>query len=174
MDEAFAAGATPVVLAYALGKGQEVLWHLTRRGYHVAVHGAIARMCELHVELGHPFPGPGIWTRYRRGEVGGRAAARRVLLTTPSSRRTAMVTGITPRRVAYLTGWACHPGARHMYRDCDLVLPFSDHADFDELVRTARESGAAKIYTTHGTPRFAAHLRAMGLDAEHLGAGHRE
>ena len=55
--------------------------------------------------------------------------------------------------------------ARH---GCDLVLPLSDHADFDELVRTARESGASKVYTVHGAPRFAAHLRAIGIDAEHL------
>ncbi|MEJ7811782.1 MAG: hypothetical protein WKG32_15325 [Gemmatimonadaceae bacterium] len=163
IDEALAAGATPVVLAYALGKGQEALYHLTRRGYHVAAHGAIARMCDLHVEMGHPFPGPGIWTRYKRGDVTGR-----VLLTTPSTRKTSMVTGLVPRRVTYLTGWAYHPGAHNMYKDCDLVLPFSDHADFDELVRTARESGARKIYTTHGTPGFAGHLRALGLDAEHL------
>jgi Cft2 family RNA processing exonuclease len=165
VDDALSAGATPVVLAYALGKGQEALYHLTRRGYDVAVHGAIARMCELHVELGHHFPGPGVWMRYRRGEVKGR-----VLLTMPSTLRTSMVTGITPRRVVSLTGWALHPGAHTMYRDCDLVLPLSDHADFDELVRTAHEGGARKLFTTHGTPRFAAHLRQLGLDAEHVGS----
>jgi hypothetical protein len=32
VDDALAAGATPVVLAYALGKGQEALWHLLRGG----------------------------------------------------------------------------------------------------------------------------------------------
>ncbi|HVE78862.1 MAG TPA: hypothetical protein VNA89_08375 [Gemmatimonadaceae bacterium] len=163
VDDALAAGATPVVLAYALGKGQEALWHLTRRGYDVMVHGAIANMCRLHVELGFPFPGPGTWTPYRRGEVG-----RRVLLTTPSTRKTAMVQKLAARRVVYLTGWALHPGAHNMYRDCDLVLPLSDHADFDELVHTARESGARKVYTTHGPPSFAQRLRALGLDAEHV------
>ncbi len=57
-----------------------------------------------------------------------------------------------------------------MYGHCDLVLPISDHADFDDLVRTAVESGASKVYTVHGSPVFAAHLRTMGLDAEHLAA----
>ena len=163
IDEAFAEDATPVVLAYALGKGQEALYHLTSAGYDVVLHGAIANMCQLHVELGHPFPGPGIWTRYRRGEIG-----RRVLLTTPSTRKTAMVERLPRKRIVYLTGWAYHPGAHNMYKDCDLVLPLSDHADFDELVRTATESGASKVFTVHGTPRFAAHLRSIGIDAEHL------
>ncbi len=163
VDDALAADAVPVVLAYALGKGQEALFHLTRAGYDVVLHGAIANMCQLHVELGHHFPGPGTWGRYRRGEVG-----RRVLITTPSTRKTAMVASLPKRRVCYLTGWAYHPGAHNIYKDCDLVLPLSDHADFDELVRTARESGARKVFTVHGPASFSGHLRALGIDAEHL------
>lgn len=165
IEETLAMNATPVVLAYALGKAQEALFHLTSRGYDVMVHGAIANMCQLHVELGYPFPGPGRWSRYRRGDIG-----RRVLLTTPSTRKTAMVEKLPAKRVAYLTGWALHPGAHNMYKGCDLVLPLSDHADFDELVRTAQESGARKIYTVHGTPRLAMHLAQLGIDAEHWGS----
>lgn len=163
VDDALAEGATPVLLAYALGKGQEVLWHLTRRGYDVVLHGAIANLCDLHVRLGYDFPGPGTWGRYERGKVG-----RRVLLTTPGTRKTAMVQGLERKRVCHLTGWALHPGAHNMYRDCDLVLPLSDHADFDELVRTAAESGARKVWTVHGPASFAGELRARGIDAEHL------
>lgn len=162
-EESLAAGATPVVLAYALGKGQEALYHLTRHGFDVALHGAIANMCALHERLGHTFPGPGTWTRYERGKVGTR-----VLLTTPGTRKTAMVQKLPKKRIVHLTGWALHPGAFNIYKGCDLVLPLSDHADFTELVRTARESGAKKIYTTHGPPSFAAHLRSLGMDAEHL------
>ena len=161
--DALAAGATPVVLAYALGKGQEALYHLTSASFDVVLHGAIARMCELHEQLGYPFPGPGRWSRYRKGEVG-----ERVLLTTPSTRKTAMVQKLAARRVVYLTGWAYHPGAFNIYKDCDLVLPLSDHADFGELVRTATESGASRIYTVHGPASFSHHLRSIGLNAEHL------
>jgi Cft2 family RNA processing exonuclease len=163
VDEAFDDDAVPVVLAYALGKGQEALWHLTRHGYDVVLHGAIANMCALHERLGHEFPGPGTWGRYERGKVG-----RRVLLTVPNTRKTAMVQGLARKRVCHLTGWALHPGALNMYRDCDLVLPLSDHADFEELVRTARESGARKIWTVHGPASFAGLLRSLGIAAEHL------
>ena len=55
-----------------------------------------------------------------------------------------------------------------MYKDVDLLLPLSDHADYDELVRTARESGAHRIITMHGAPKFAALLREQGFNAEHL------
>lgn len=161
--DALADGAVPVVLGYPLGKGQEALWHLMAAGHEVALHGSVANMTEVHERLGVTFPAAGRWLRYVRGELDGR-----VLLTTPSSRKTPMVERLPRKRVVYLTGWALHPGAHNMYRDCDLVLPLSDHADFDELVRTARESGARKVYTVHGGPRFAAHLRSLGIDAEHL------
>ena len=89
-------------------------------------------------------------------------------MTTPQTRKTAMVQKLPAKRTVYLTGWALHPGAFNIYKDCDLVLPFSDHADYDELVRTATESGASKVYTVHGPATFAARLRDMGIDAEHL------
>ena len=163
VDDALAEGATPVVLAYALGKGQEALWHLVRRGYDVVLHGAVYKMCALHEALGHRFPGPGTWGRYEKGKVG-----RRVLLTVPNTRKSPMVQKLERKRVCHLTGWALHPGAHNIYRDCDLVLPLSDHADFTELVRTARESGARKVWTVHGPASFAGLLRGMGIDAEHL------
>jgi Cft2 family RNA processing exonuclease len=48
------------------------------------------------------------------------------------------------------------------------VLPLSDHADYDELVHLARATGAERIITMHGEPKFAAALRELGLNAEHL------
>lgn len=163
--DALADGAVPVVCAYPFGKGQEALWHLLAAGLDVAVHGQIAALTQLHERLGVHFPSAGRWTAYARGTLEGR-----VLLTTPGSRRSPMVTALPKRRVCLLTGWALHPGAHQLYRDCDLVLPLSDHADFDELVATVRESGARIVYTVHGTATFASHLRGMGIDATHLAA----
>lgn len=162
--DTLAGGGTPVVCAYAFGKAQEVLWHLTRSGCDVVVHGSIAALCRAHEGLGHGFPGPGRWTPYRRG-----AAAGRVLLTTPESRQQPMVTTLPGVRTCVLTGWALHPAAPYRYRDADLLLPFSDHADFDALVATVRESGARTVYTIHGDAAFADRLRGLGHEATHLG-----
>jgi Cft2 family RNA processing exonuclease len=164
IDETLATGRTPVVLAYSFGKGQEALYHLTRRGYDVLVKDPTAAYCDLHVELGYGFPGPGTWERFAPELLPGR-----VVLAPPGWKEDPAA-GIPRARTVQLTGWGCNPRARYMYGYCDLVLPISDHADFDDLVRTAVESGASKIYTVHGSPVFAAHLRSMGLDAEHLAA----
>jgi hypothetical protein len=79
-----------------------------------------------------------------------------------------MITNIERRYVIMLTGWAMHKSAPYMYKGVDLVLPLSDHADYDELVHLARESGAERIITMHGAAKFAEHLRELGLNAEHL------
>ena len=164
IDETLAMGRTPIVLAYSLGKGQESLYHLTRRGYNVLVKEPTAELCDLHVELGYGFPGPGTWERFDSDLLPGR-----VVLATPRWKKDPAA-DIPRARTVQLTGWGCNPRARYMYGHCDLVLPISDHADFDDLVRTAVESGASTIYTVHGSPVFAAHLRSMGLNAEHLAA----
>jgi Cft2 family RNA processing exonuclease len=79
-----------------------------------------------------------------------------------------MITNIERRYLIMLTGWAMNRSAPYMYRGVDLILPLSDHADFDELVHLARASSAQRIITMHGAPKFAAILRELGLNAEHL------
>ncbi|HEX8843963.1 MAG TPA: MBL fold metallo-hydrolase [Pyrinomonadaceae bacterium] len=161
VDRALSDDRVAVVLAYALGKGQEALELLLRRDYRVTLHGSVWNVSEIYRELGVKFSGP--YEKYDREHLRGR-----VLVAPPGCRKQAMITNIERRYVIMLTGWALHKSAPYMYRGVDLVLPLSDHADFDELVHLARASGAERIITMHGAPKFAAHLRELGLNAEHL------
>ena len=70
---------------------------------------------------------------------------------------------IPRRETVALTGWALHDSG-----GADHALPLSDHADFGELVTLAETSGAAVVYVTHGSKRFAAELRRRGIRAEFL------
>jgi putative mRNA 3-end processing factor len=161
IEAAYAAGEVPVVLGYALGKAQEALHLLTGRGYPVMCHGAVHAVCRIYEECGVRFPGP--YTRYVRGQV-----ADNVLLCPPSARKHAMLRALMPVRTILLTGWALHPGAANIYRDVGRVLPLSDHAGYDDLLRYVEESGATTIYTVHGGTKFATDLRARGHDARFL------
>jgi Cft2 family RNA processing exonuclease len=161
VDRALSDARVPVVLAYALGKSQEALELLLRRGYRVTLHGSVWNVAEIYRELGTEFAGA--YERYDREHLKGR-----VLITPPGTRRQPMVQNIERRYLIMLTGWAVGKSAPYMYRDVDLVLPLSDHADFDDLVRLARESQASRIITMHGAKKFAAILREMGFNAEHL------
>ncbi|HEX8472694.1 MAG TPA: MBL fold metallo-hydrolase [Pyrinomonadaceae bacterium] len=160
-DRALSDDRVPVVYAYALGKSQEALEILLRRGYRVTLHGSVWNMSEIYRELGVEFSGE--YEKYDRHNLSGR-----VLITPPSCRKSAMITNIERRYTMMLTGWAMSKSAPYMYKGVDLILPLSDHADFDELVRLARESHAQRIITMHGAPKFAATLRELGLNAEHL------
>jgi Cft2 family RNA processing exonuclease len=162
IDQALTDGKVPIVLAYALGKGQEALELLLRRNYRVSLHGSVWNIAEVYRELGVEFSGS--YEKYDRTQLAGR-----VLIAPPGCRKQPMVTNIERRFVIMLTGWALHKSAPYMYKNVDLVLPLSDHADFDELVQLARESGAERIITMHGAPKFAAILRdEYGMNAEHL------
>ena len=68
---------------------------------------------------------------------------------------------------AVATGWATVFTFRS--KGVDKAFPLSDHADFYDLVRYARESGARQIYTVHGySNELAMHLRKLGLNAKSL------
>ena len=161
VDRAFSDDRVPIMLAYALGKSQEALELLLRRGYRVTLHGSVWNVTEIYRELGVEFSGT--YEKYDREHL-----KNRVLIAPPGCRKQPMVQNIERRYVVMLTGWAMSKSAPYMYKDVDLVLPLSDHADFDDLVRITKESGAQRIITMHGAPNFAAHLRDLGLNAEHL------
>src|SRR5205823_6054183 len=160
-DRALSDDRVPVVLAYALGKSQEALELLLRRDYRVTLHGSVWNVAEIYRECGVKFSGE--YERYDREHLKGR-----VLIAPPGCRRQPMIQNIPRRYLIMLTGWAVSKSAPFMYRGVDLVLPLSDHADFDDLVRLARDSGAQRIITMHGAKKFAAILRDLGLNAEHL------
>jgi Cft2 family RNA processing exonuclease len=161
VDRALSDDRVPVVLAYALGKGQEALELLLRNDYRVTLHGSVWNVAEIYREMGVKFSGP--YEKYDRERLRGR-----VLVAPPGCRKQPMITNIERRFLIMLTGWAMHKSGPYMYRGIDLLLPLSDHADYDELVHLARASGAQRIITMHGPAKFAAALRELGLNAEHL------
>jgi Cft2 family RNA processing exonuclease len=91
----------------------------------------------------------------------------RVLLLPPYLRRSPMLERLPRRRTAFLSGWAIDPETVHRY-GVDEAIPFSDHADFDELLDYVRQAAPSQVLTVHGPPEFAAHLRTLGYRAEHL------
>lgn len=158
--EALAAGETPVFLAYALGKGQEVLAALAQAGIPVAAHGTIWNLCRVYRAFGIAFKGS-----RRLGKSERRRAA---LVVPPRFRNTTEVRAHAPLRIAAVTGW----GRLVLGEGIDRVFPLSDHADYDGLVDIVERVAPGKVYVVHGyAQEFAADLRARGFDAEGV-AGH--
>ena len=163
IDEALAAGEVPVVIGYALGKSQEALALLVERGYRVAVERSILRIAEIYSDFGVAFAGAGAYEPLGSGPCDGT-----VLLVPPSALRRAPVRDLARTRTLYLSGWGMSASARYRY-GVDRVIPFSDHAGYDELLRYVEESGARRVVTLYGRPDFARTLsRELGVEACHL------
>jgi Cft2 family RNA processing exonuclease len=168
--ETLEAGGTPVVVAYALGKAQEVTRILADAGFAVLQHREIGPISEVYesfgVKLGH------------RGVCTGKPEPGHVLVVPPGTChwRPASVAdqhGQDARatrgevRMA-VTGWAID--ARAKYRlGVDHAFPLSDHADYDELLEAVARVQPRQVYCTHGPESFVERLRDAGHDAHVLG-----
>ena len=66
---------------------------------------------------------------------------------------------------AFASGWVRVRGIRRR-RGYDRGFVLSDHADWEGLLRTVRESGARRVLTTHGySEALARYLAGLGLEA---------
>ncbi|HWG90725.1 MAG TPA: MBL fold metallo-hydrolase [Candidatus Thermoplasmatota archaeon] len=158
--EALEDGATPVFLAYGLGKGQEVVKTLGEGGIDVALHGAVRSMCDVYERHGYTFPRA---TPYEKETLEGKA-----LVCPPGSRTNPMVTKLKSYRTAYVSGWASLANRRQQM-DADGLIALSDHADYKGLIDLVEAVSPRKVFTVHGyTEPFAEVLRKRGLDAEPL------
>jgi Cft2 family RNA processing exonuclease len=159
-------GRQPVVLGYSLGKAQEITRVLTSAGIPVTLHGAGYGISQIYQRFGVEL---GDYRRYSFEDFHGPRALdleqRGVLVAPPHVARTAFVSRFkNPCRIV-MTGWAVLKNAPYRY-GVDHALPFSDHADFDELLELIARVQPRKIFTHHGYREFADLLRARGHDAE--------
>lgn len=133
-------GATPVYLCHPLGRGQEVLHTLCAAGIGAAVHGSVARFVPLYESAGCEFPG---WEPYH-----GLAADGKALVTVHGFRRQVEASGKN-FRIAYVSGWAALDNSRAR-SGAEELIPYSDHADFDELLALVEAASPREIDVVHG------------------------
>ncbi len=153
-----------VVLAYALGKSQEAALVLAEAGIPTVLHGAAWKLLPEYEEAGFSFP-------LSRPYESGPAKPGEALIVPPHCARTPVVRAIRKRRIAYLSGWAMREASRAEH-DADVLLPISDHADFDELLEHVDAVRPARVVTHHGYARdFARILSARGVPAAPLSDG---
>jgi Cft2 family RNA processing exonuclease len=154
--ECFEQVCVPVFLAHPLGRGQEVVAALGDAGIPAAVHPAIAAYLPIYESRGFRFPG---WSLYENPPLDGQA-----LVTVHGARRTLEASGKN-LRIAYVSGWAALDNARAR-TGAEELIPYSDHADFEELLALVEASGAREADVVHGYAEPFAHvLRGRGVEA---------
>jgi Cft2 family RNA processing exonuclease len=157
---ALAAGETPVLLGWTLGKAQELLCLLADSGLRIAVHEAVLPLARIYEQCG---------VRLGAFEpLDLKRAAGCVLICPPTFAQAPQRAALGPCKFALATGWAMDSSCQ--YRSgVDAAFPLSDHADFNELIAFVHHVRPRRIFTTHGfAADFAATLRDFGFDTEAL------
>jgi Cft2 family RNA processing exonuclease len=170
-------GAVPLLLAYAVGKGPELLARLAVEEWDFVLHPTLFGVVKEYEELGISFPpyrllkgGTVSGDRPVAADPGVRVGTPPVVLCPPGPDYREARICLPRARVAHISGWAMDRGAAYRM-GVDACFPLSDHAGYPELLEYVRLTGARQVLTLHGfDAEFAQDLRLMGYDARPLTA----
>lgn len=175
---------------WQLGAQEEFAWV---RGEKVLLHGAISALTGVYRDAGVEMMETSTVTEAgdagesaERDEAGDggevikparRSAKRREIgpclaIAPPSAAGSSWMRRFGPSsrvETGFASGWMQVRGIRRR-RGYDRGFVISDHADWPDLLRTIRETGARRVLATHGsTETLAAYVReCMGLDSQPL------
>lgn len=154
-----------LVGAYSLGKAQRLMALIREAGWDrpIWIHGALEKITALYqragVELGE----------IRKVAAQDRAGlAGEIVLCPPSSLQDVWSRKFPDPVAAFASGWM-RVRARARQRGVELPLVVSDHADWDDLCATIRETQCEELWVTHGEADALAHWAGtIGLKATPL------
>lgn len=136
---------TSVIYAYSLGKSQRILAGVDSSPGPILVHGAVERYLNLYRNAGVQLPAVERVNSQNSRLHRGRA----LVVAPPSATNTPWLRKLGPISTAIASGWMQIRGARRR-RAVDRGFALSDHADWDDLLKTIRETGAEHVGVTHG------------------------
>lgn len=160
---------TSVFIGYSLGKSQRILNAVKDMG-EVYVHYSIAKLNMAYSEAGIQLPPYHIVDlRTDTKQLDGK-----IVLLPPALLDTSLLQKIPHVAYAICSGWMQIRGARR-WRSADAGFAISDHADWNGLLQAVKESGAEKVYVTHGqTATFSKYLNEIGIEAEEVKTNYGE
>jgi putative mRNA 3-end processing factor len=156
-----AAGKTSVLFAYALGKAQRLLAGLDTSIGTIYTHGAVENTNKILREQGVVLPR----TVRVNSTIPKQSFPGNMVIAVPSALGSPWLRKFQPAALGYASGWMQMRGTRRR-RSVDRGFVMSDHADWAGLNTAVQETGAERVFVTHGyTETFARWLREQGLEA---------
>ena len=136
-----------LLFAYAFGKAQRLLAELHSIGVteEVLLHGAVEALMPTYRQAGVAMPPTRPLSELSRKEN----LAGRLVIAPPSGYRSAWMKRFRQPQTAFVSGWMAVRGARRR-RGYERGFVMSDHADWNGLVSTVKQSCAQQVYVTHG------------------------
>jgi putative mRNA 3-end processing factor len=157
-----ALGRACLLYGYALGKAQRLLAGVDGGIGPIYTHGAVERMNDVYRESAVALPRTvPVSTLPARGVSWSGA----LIVAPPSAHGSVWSRRFGEASTAFASGWMRVRGARRR-RAVDRGFVLSDHADWSSLLETIAETGAERVWVTHGYNAILARLLAeRGLDA---------
>ncbi len=156
-----AQGKASVLMGYALGKMQRLIKNLQPFDNPVFAHGAIYNVNEKLREAGFDLPHISLVTN----AIDKKLYRGALILATPSSLHTPWMKKFGAYSTGYCSGWMAVRGAKNR-RSVDRGFVLSDHVDWNDLNAVVKETGAEKVFVTHGyTDTYARWLNEQGIEA---------
>jgi putative mRNA 3-end processing factor len=161
-NEMRTAGRPAVLFAYALGKAQRLLAELSRcTDRPVFLHGALVDVVDAYRAAGIALTPTLRATEQSRST----SFAGELIIAPLSARGSTWMRRFGDHSSAFASGWMRIRGARRR-RGYDRGFALSDHADWDDLNATVQETGAERVFVTHGyTQQLSRYLASRGVDA---------
>jgi len=145
---------TPVILAYALGRSQEMIKLFSEEGFSLAVENRIFDITEIYRNSGIEF---GKYERFNPMDYHDR-----VLIFPPHLWKSPVLGRIRDKHTVAVTGWAMDNRQSAWYQS-DKSFPLSDHADFDDLMHYIEVANPKVVSLIHGFKEFAEHIKKIGI-----------
>ena len=154
-----------VIGCYALGKAQRVILLLREGGYDAPIylHGAMIRLCDLYEQRGIALGDLRPSLDVPKAELAGQ-----IVIAPPTAIKNRWSRRLPDPVLAVASGWMSVK-QRARQSGVELPLVISDHADWNELRQTIRETEAETIWVTHGREDALVYWsQQQGLAAEPL------
>ena len=157
-------GKVSVIAGYTLGKIQRVLMNVDLAIGPVFTHGAVDAINQIMRAQRIPLPeARRVTDGVSREDLKGS-----LVLCPPSAVGSPWMRRFLPYSLGVASGWMQLRGTRRR-RGADRGFVLSDHVDWDDLNLAIKETGAQRIFVTHGyTEIFAQWLREVGYDAHEV------
>lgn len=154
-------GKVSVIAGYSLGKAQRILRNIDPSIGKIFVHGAVESITNILRSQQLALPP----TTYVASDMKRKDFEGALVVCPPSAVGSPWLRKFEPFSLGIASGWMNLRGARRR-RGADRGFVLSDHADWGELNTAIRETGAEKVFITHGYSEvFSRWLQENGIES---------
>ena len=151
-------GRVSVLAAYSFGKAQRLMAGIPAQGP-IYSHDAVEGVTEVLRTQGYPLPPT---TR-----ISGPVPRDALVIAPPNVLNSGWAADLGPASVGFASGWMALAARR---KGLQAAFTLSDHADWPGLNLAIRETGATRVFATHGyVEPFRRWLAEAGFDAGVVG-----